>query len=136
MESVSSEPENEYKYWAFISYSHRDEEWARWLHKSLETYRVPKKIVGRQSGLGPIPRRIFPVFRDRDELPGAADLGGKLKNALRQSRYLIVICSPHSAKSQWVNEEIKTFKSFGREGRVLCLIVGGEPFASGKQGTD
>jgi hypothetical protein len=107
-----------------------------WLHKSLETYRVPKKIVGRPTRLGIIPRRIFPVFRDRDELPGAADLGGKLKNALRQSRYLIVICSPHSAKSQWVNEEVKTFKALGREDRVLCLIVGGEPFASNKEGSE
>lgn len=136
MEPVLPEPEDEYKYWAFISYSHRDEEWARWLHKSLETYRVPKKIVGRETRLGAVPRRIFPVFRDRDELPGAADLGGKLKNALRQSRYLIVICSPHSAKSQWVNEEVKTFKALGREDRVLCLIVGGEPFASSKPGSE
>lgn len=136
MEPVSPEPVDEYKYWAFISYSHRDEDWARWLHKSLETYQVPKKIVGRETRLGNIPRRIFPIFRDRDELPGAADLGGKLKNALRESRYLIVICSPHSAKSQWVNEEVKTFKSLGREDRVLCLIVGGEPFASAKPGME
>ena len=80
----------DYKYWAFISYSHKDEEWARWLHKSLETYRVPKNLVGRKTYRGTIPKRIFPVFRDRDELPGAADLGGKLKAALRQSRNLIV----------------------------------------------
>lgn len=134
MEPVSLEPEEDYKYWAFISYSHRDEEWAKWLHRSLETYKVPKKLVGRKTPNGEVPRRIFPVFRDRDELPGAADLGGRLKNALRQSRYLLVICSPKSAASQWVNEEVKTFKALGREDRVLCLIVDGEPYSSDRPG--
>jgi hypothetical protein len=123
---------DEYKYWAFISYSHQDEAWASWLHKSLETYKVPRKLVGRTHETGVVPRRIFPIFRDREELPGAADLGGKLKNALRGSRYLIVICSPKAARSQWVNEEIKTYKALGREDRVLCLIVDGEPYASEK----
>lgn len=124
--------QDEYKYWAFISYSHQDEAWAKWLHKSLETYKVPRKLVGREMEHGVVPRRIFPIFRDREELPGAADLGGKLKNALRSSRYLIVICSPKAAVSQWVNEEIKTYKALGREDRVLCLIVDGEPYASDK----
>src|SRR3989442_2967271 len=116
-----------YKYWAFISYSHQDEEWAKWLHKSLETYRVPRKLVGRAAGHGEIPKKLFPVFRDRDELPGASDLGGRVKDCLSQSRSLIVICSPKSAVSKWVNEEIKTYKTLGREDRVLCLIVDGEP---------
>lgn len=124
--------QDEYKYWAFISYSHQDEAWASWLHKSLETYKVPRKLVGRKLETGVVPRRIFPIFRDREELPGAADLGGKLKNALRRSRYLIVICSPKAAVSQWVNEEIKTYKALAREDRVLCLIVDGEPYASEK----
>ncbi|HVG32837.1 MAG TPA: toll/interleukin-1 receptor domain-containing protein [Pyrinomonadaceae bacterium] len=133
---ATASQQDDYKYWAFISYSHQDEAWARWLHKSLETYKVPRKLVGRPLEIGTetgtVPRRIFPIFRDREELPGAADLGGKLKNALRQSRYLIVICSPKSAVSQWVNEEIKTYKALGREDRVLCLIVDGEPYASEK----
>jgi hypothetical protein len=138
MRSQAEEPiesaiqEEDYKYWAFISYSHQDEVWARWLHKSLETYKVPRKLVGRKVDNGVVPRRIFPIFRDREELPGAADLGGKLKNALRQSRHLIVICSPKAAVSQWVNEEVKTYKALGREDRVLCLIVDGEPYASEK----
>lgn len=123
----------EYKYWAFISYSHHDEEWAKWLHKSLETYSVPRSLVGRQTSKnGALPRRVFPVFRDRDELPGAADLGGKIKNALFQSRSLIVICSPQSAVSKWVNEEIRTYKAMGRGDRVLCLVVDGEPNAGEK----
>ena len=120
----------EYKYWGFISYSHADEKWADWLHKSLETYGVPKQLVGKPTKYGPIPKRAFPIFRDRDELPSSADLGDKLTAALTGSRYLIVICSPRAVASQWVNEEIKTFKSLGREAQVLCLIVDGEPYAS------
>ncbi|HEY9282579.1 MAG TPA: toll/interleukin-1 receptor domain-containing protein [Pyrinomonadaceae bacterium] len=120
----------EFKYWAFISYSHRDEEWAQWLHKELETYRVPRRLVGRPTPLGPVPRRLFPVFRDREELPGSADLGGNISGALSRSRTLVVVCSPRAAASRWVNEEIKTFKALGREDRVLCLIVDGEPNAT------
>jgi hypothetical protein len=133
-------PENEtasqdkYKYWAFISYSHSDEEWATWLHKSLETYKVPKKLIGRQTPVGTLPRRVYPVFRDRDELPGASDLGGNIRQALSQSRYIVVICSPKAAISKWVNEEIKGFKSLGREDRVLCLITDGEPNAKPDSG--
>ena len=59
----------EYKYWAFISYSHQDEKWAAWLHKGLETYRVPQRLVGREERDFPVPKKIFPVFRDREECP-------------------------------------------------------------------
>jgi hypothetical protein len=126
--------DHNFKYWAFISYSHADEEWAKWLHKSIETYRVPRKIVGRETGNGALPKRLFPVFRDRDELPGASDLGGKIQEALKTSRSLIVICSPKSAVSKWVNEEVKTYKSLGRADHVLCLMIDGEPNAAPDSG--
>jgi TIR domain-containing protein len=124
----------DFKFWAFISYSHADEEWAKWLHRSIETYRVPRKIVGRETPQGKITKRLFPVFRDRDELPGASDLGGKLEDALTKSRSLIVICSPKSAVSKWVNEEVKTYKTFGHGNRVFCLITDGEPNAEPDSG--
>ncbi|MDP9142338.1 MAG: TIR domain-containing protein [Pseudomonadota bacterium] len=117
----------QYKYWAFISYSHQDRAWGDWLHKTLETYRVPSRLVGQPSRDGQVPARLFPIFRDRDELPSSANLGDALNESLRDSRYQIVICSPRAAASKWVNEEIKYFKSLGREDRVLCLIVDGEP---------
>jgi WD40 repeat protein/TPR repeat protein len=119
-----------YKYWAFISYSHVDEKWADWLHKGLETYRAPGKLVATEKATSPLPRRIYPIFRDREELPASADLGTNIQQALRQSRFLVVICSPRSARSRWVNQEIKYFKSLGRESHVLALIVDGEPNAS------
>ena len=111
------------RYWAFISYSHYDRDWARWLHRRLETYRVPRRLAGRPHWAGAVPRRLLPVFRDRDELPSSADLGGVVHRALRDSRYLIVICSRHAARSRWVNEEVEAFKRLGREDRVLCLKI-------------
>ena len=120
----------DYKYRAFISYSHRDEQWASWLHKSLETYRVPKRLVGKDSPHGVIPARFAPIFRDRDELASATNLGETLTRALEQSQFQIVICSIAAAKSHWVNEEILAFKRLGRESRIFCLLVDGEPGSS------
>lgn len=133
---AAGEEDVEYKYWAFISYSHRDEAWATWIHSALETYRLPKGVAGGDFHGEKIPPRLRPVFRDRDELAGGADLGSKLRRHLRESRTLIVICSPKSAKSKWVNEEVRYFKSLGREHRVLCLVVGGEPYASDVPGQE
>jgi tetratricopeptide (TPR) repeat protein len=119
-----------FRYRAFISYSHQDKSWADWLHKALETYRIPSRLVGTQTAAGIIPRRLAPIFRDRDELASATDLGRMVNEALRESANLIVICSPRSAGSRWVNEEVLAFERLGRSERVFCLIVDGEPNAS------
>jgi len=124
--------QKQYKYRAFISYSHADEGWAKWLHKSLETYRMPKRLVGRETEFGPVPDKIAPVFRDRDELATATNLGDILTRALEESACQLVICSRKSAQSRWVNEEIKTFKRLGKASRIFALIVDGEPGASAK----
>jgi tetratricopeptide (TPR) repeat protein len=122
------------KYRAFLSYSHRDAKWAGWLHKSLEAYRPPKILVGTTTVRGPVPKRLTPVFRDREELASATDLGTVINAALEQSACQIVICSPQAARSRWVNEEIIAFKRLGREDRIFCLIVGGEPNATDQPG--
>jgi len=118
-----------FRFKAFISYSHRDREWGAWLQRSLEAYKIPKRLVGSDNGFGPVPRRLTPVFRDREDLPSASDLSTKVKESLEASETLIVICSPAAARSRWVNEEIRYFKSLGREERILALIVDGDPQA-------
>jgi eukaryotic-like serine/threonine-protein kinase len=117
-------------YRAFISYSHRDSAWASWLHGSLERYRPPKSLIGTLTDRGEVPKRLTPIFKDRDELPSATDLGTLINAALAGSAAQIVICSPQAAKSKWVNEEILAFKRLGREDRIFCLIVDGEPNAT------
>lgn len=118
------------RYWAFISYSSKDRAWGQWLHKKLETYPIPKDLRGIMlDDQSVVPKHLKPVFRDRDELPASDDLSAKILQALAWSRYLVVLCSPNSAQSQWVDKEIRDFRAMGRGGRILALIIAGEPNA-------
>jgi hypothetical protein len=133
--AASRDHESGLKYWAFLSYSHRDEAWARWLHHALETYRIPRRLAQRSAASNSelLSERIYPVFRDRDELSGGFDLSAHIKAALEQSRFLIVICSPHAVASRHVQEEIDVFEGFGREHRVIVAEMLGVPFDELKQ---
>lgn len=118
---------SEFRYKAFISYSHQDEAWARWLQRALESYRVPRRLVGSPGQFGDVAARVSPVFRDREDLSSASDLSTSVRQELEASETLIVICSPAAAASRWVNEEIRYFRMLGRRDRVLALIVDGDP---------
>ena len=110
----------EYRYKAFISYSHADERWGRWLHRQLEAFQLPSR-TGESASL---PRRpLRPVFRDRDELASSGDLSQSLVDALSESENLIIVCSRHAAASQWVNAELQRFIDMGRNDRIFPLIV-------------
>ena len=122
---------SKFRYKAFISYSHTDESWARWLHRAIEAYHLPRNLVGLKTTMGEVPARIKPVFRDRDELSSASNLGDTVKQALSGSENLIVVCSPSGAASFWVREEIREFIRLGRRDRIFCVIVDGEASASG-----
>lgn len=115
------------RYAAFISYSHADMAFARWLHRALETYRVPKALIGTTGEYGPLPARLGAVFRDEDELAGAAELGPKLQSALNDAASLIVVCSPRAARSGWVDKEIRTFKTMHANRPVFAVIARGVP---------
>jgi hypothetical protein len=135
-EAPSAATGAEPRYWAFLSYSHHDKADARRLQKQLETYRVPRRLVGRVTAHGAVPARVAPVFRDRDELHAGADLKASVQDALSRSRWLIVVCTPDAARSPWVNREIIEFKKLHGERRVLALIARGEPFASDMPGRE
>jgi hypothetical protein len=99
-----------FKYAAFLSYSHLDQASAIRIQEALETFDFPADLVGQETQWGKVPPRIAPLFRDNDELQ-AGDLGEELKTALRQSRFLIVVCSPAAARSKWIEQEIAYFYS-------------------------
>ncbi|MEM8563890.1 MAG: toll/interleukin-1 receptor domain-containing protein [Pseudomonadota bacterium] len=124
------------KYKAFISYDVSDEKWARWLHRSLEAYKPPKRLVGTVTDKGVVPSVVTPVFRARGELNGSVELAADSIAALEDSACLVVICSMASARSVRVNQEILTFKRLGKSNRVFSLIVDGEPYASGSPESD
>lgn len=123
-------------YRAFLSYSHADARWADWLHKALETYRLPPALVGKDVGHGAIPARLAPVFRDRHELAAASDLSAEITEALDEARSLVVLCSPAAAQSRWVDLEVATFKRRHPDRPVLAAIVAGAPGACDKPGEE
>lgn len=123
-----SEPARaEPRYRAFLSYSHKDAAEAARIHRRLESYRLPGRLVGRDSDRGPVPRRLSPIFRDREELAASADLSETVRAALDQSGALIVLCSPAAAASLWVAEEIAAFRALHPDRPVLAAIIAGEP---------
>jgi hypothetical protein len=116
--------EQTYLYDAFISYRHveRDRAWAEWLIEALESYRVPKALQDRG-----LPPRLRKVFRDEDEVPASSDLNDQILQALKASRFLIVVCSAFTPRSKWVEREIEMFNELGRGDQVLALLTEGEP---------
>lgn len=117
------------KYRAFISYSHENGRWAHRIHRALEAYRLPGNLVGTVTGHGPVPRRLTPIFRDRDDLPAVGDLTASVRTALANSDVLIVVCSPAAAASRWVNQEIREFRRAHPAGEILAAIIAGDPGA-------
>ena len=123
-------------YFAFLSYSHADQATAVWLHEALESFRVPRRLVGRLTENGAVPRRLTPIFRDRGELAASNDLSEEIEEALAGSRYLVVLCSPAAVASRWTNAEIAAFKRLHPDGEIFAAIVAGEPFASEMPGRE
>ncbi len=115
--------EQQFKYFAFISYSSKDTEWGKRLQRKLEHYRMPATLCS-EHGWERTP--IKPVFfAPTDIQPGG--LTEELQERLRASRNLIVICSPNSAKSEWVGKEIEFFHQLGRTKQIHFFIVEGQP---------
>jgi tetratricopeptide (TPR) repeat protein len=115
------------KYRAFLSYSHRDKAWGKWLHSGLESYRIDKDLIGRETPTGPVPKTLRPIFRDREDFSAGHSLTAQTIAALEASQFLIIICSPNAAQSVYVNEEVRRFKALGRAERIIPVIVSGEP---------
>lgn len=127
-------------YFAFISYSHKDEAQAKWLHQQFEKYHLPAHIAEGQKDL---PSELSPIFRDEDELSGG-DLKNEIQQALINSNWLVIVCSPAAAKSDYVDLEIREFidsykqrnatkgKNETREeriARIIPIIASGKPYS-------
>lgn len=116
--------QNKWKRYAFISYNHHDVKMAKWLHKRLEAYKLPTEIHNEFEDS----KYLRPVFRDQEDL-NTGILSDELRKHLESSKYLIFICSPNSAKSEWVNSEVKAFIEWGRLEYIIPFIIDGAPNA-------
>ena len=115
----------EFRYFAFISYKREDEKWAKWLQHKLEHYKLPANVRRNNATL---PKDLRPVFKDTSELASGV-LADEIHSALEDSQHLIVICSPRSAKSEWVCKEVQAFIDAGRTKDIIPFIVGGKAYA-------
>lgn len=113
----------EIHYNAFISYRHHpdDIKVAEDIHRRLERFKIPKAIKKRGSG-------ALRLFRDKEELPVTSSLSSDIYRALENSDYLIVICSPHTKESVWVQREIETFLQTHSRDQILTVLTEGEPY--------
>ncbi|MBQ1281393.1 MAG: PQQ-binding-like beta-propeller repeat protein [Oscillospiraceae bacterium] len=112
------------QYDAFISYRHHpvDSAVAEKIQKSLEHFHIPRSLR-KSTGTA----RISRICRDKAELAITSDINEDIIEALENSRYLIVICSTHTAESLWVQREIEIFLRNHSRRQVLTVLVDGEP---------
>lgn len=115
--------QNHHKYFAFISYNSKDTAWGKKLQKKLEHYKLPATLCSEHNWQRTPIKPVF--FAPTDIQPGG--LSEELQERLKASQNLIVICSPNSAKSQWVGKEIEFFHNLGRTKNIHFFIVDGIP---------
>ena len=123
------ENSDKFKYFAFISYNVEDQAWGSRLQTKLEHYKMPTELCKEKGWKRKPTSPIF--FAPTDIQPN--DLSEELKSRLRASRNLIVICSPNSAKSEWVGREIRYFHSLGRKQNIHFFIIKGSPNDNNKE---
>lgn len=121
-----------YNYKVFISYRHADNKepdrcWADWIRRSLLNEKIPAEIVGRKNIRGnAVPESFHPVFMDEIGLSVGGDLNDSLKCKLEHSDTLIVICSPRTPESVYVEQEVACFKELGRKDRIFPVMIEGD----------
>lgn len=118
-----------FEYIAFISYKREDEKLAKRIQKKMEAYSIPTALRKKNPTL---PTKVRPVFRDQTDLSGG-NLKEEIEEALENSKYLIVICSPRAAKSPWVSKEVQYFINHGREKYIIPFIIDGTPNAKNEE---
>jgi WD40 repeat protein len=105
----------ELKYRAFVSFSHEaDEKLAVALQSSLSRFAKPWYRT-----------RSMRVFQDEASLAANPALWDSIQQALAQSEFLLLLASPASAHSRWVQQETEWWvKNRSVDKLVICLTDG------------
>lgn len=108
---------------AFISYSRSDANVAIDLHKKIEKYIYPTEWVAVENR-PELDKYVRPIFLDLTDLSAQdRNFTDEIKDNLKYSRYLIVLCSEHSAKSPFVQNEINYFLQTHNHDASLIVAV-------------
>ncbi len=103
-------------YNAFISYSHAaDDKFATSLQDALQKFAKPW-----------YKKRNLEIFRDESNLSASPHLWYNISKALDQSEYFIVLASPASEKSKWVNKEIEYWLEHKSVDNILIALTEGK----------
>lgn len=104
------------KYDAFISYSHAvDGKLAPALQQTL--HRLAKPWYKR---------KMLKLFRDETSLSVTPHLWDTIEQALSDSKHLILLASPESAQSEWVNKEVEYWLNHKSINTLLIGLTDGE----------
>lgn len=125
LRSLGADPRVGFRFKGFMSYSRVDTPQAEALHAALGGFNYPKSLQQKRTPLGAVPERLGTFFRDTVHLGAEQSLPKALERTLRDSEYLIVLCSPNAAASKWVNAEITQFLQFRDPRNVLAVLVDG-----------
>lgn len=117
-----------FQYDAFISYSRKDVAFAALLESTLKDYKPPHGSVNRGN--------FLKVFRDESDMTGS-EYYSALDRHLKNSRKLIVICSPNARYgSAYVDDEIRRFIKHRSKDDVVSVIIAGVPNNESKETED
>jgi hypothetical protein len=104
------------QYHAFISYSHAaDGLLAPRLQSALQSFARPWNR-----------RRALEIFRDETGLTANPGLWSSIAAALDNAEWFVLLASPESAQSPWVNREIEHWCQRRDPARILAVVTGGE----------
>ncbi|MBF0602866.1 MAG: TIR domain-containing protein [Nitrospirae bacterium] len=103
-----------FPYKAFISYSWENTDQAQWLRKRLASTGRFKNELNEET-----------IFLDTAKMSAGADLDRKIVTALTESEFLILLCTPESAKSFYVDLEIRKFKEIHGKNKIVACIFSG-----------
>ncbi len=112
-----------YAHYIFISYSRKDSRVARWLQRRLEFFRFPVQLVPQEKRPGHS-KFLRPIYRDKTHLEvDDAHYWQNIRHALESSRYLVVLCSPDSATSGPVDQEVRHFLATHPAESAIASVV-------------
>lgn len=110
-----------FKHDAFIAYSRKNLEFAIKLEEALESYKPAKSL-----NLPQHQQRRLDVFRDEKDF-GTGEYYQAVERELAKSAKLIVLCSPESRASKYVEYEVEKFAELRGAEHIIPVLIKGIP---------